>query len=133
MLSKEVSTVYITNPDEEKKPKRVTGEINWSLGTYVPVKQIEKAFSVSGLPRPGPLVLRKRERAEVDRLASRWPRTVERRCPQTPCRHGRRDDGEAAAPVRSVHGGDIRASPGTDTVVLGVFGERRASLGGKMR
>jgi hypothetical protein len=27
-------------------------EINWSLGTYVEVPQIEKAFSVSGLPRP---------------------------------------------------------------------------------
>ncbi len=27
-------------------------EINWSLGTYLPVKQVEKAFSVSGLPRP---------------------------------------------------------------------------------
>lgn len=52
MLSKEVSTVYITNPDDAKKSKRVTGEINWSLGTYVPVQQIEKAFSVSGLPRP---------------------------------------------------------------------------------
>ena len=36
MLSKELST----------------NEINWSLGTYVPVKQIEKAFSVTGLPRP---------------------------------------------------------------------------------
>src|ERR1041385_1309799 len=36
MLSKEVST----------------NEINWSLGTYVPVKQIEKDFAVTGLPRP---------------------------------------------------------------------------------
>ncbi|HEV8168773.1 MAG TPA: DUF4178 domain-containing protein, partial [Pyrinomonadaceae bacterium] len=36
MLSKELST----------------NEINWSLGTYVPVQQIEKAFSVTGLPRP---------------------------------------------------------------------------------
>ncbi|HEX6715886.1 MAG TPA: DUF4178 domain-containing protein, partial [Pyrinomonadaceae bacterium] len=49
MLSKEVSTVYITDAG---KKKRTTGEINWSLGTYVPVQQIEKAFSVSGLPRP---------------------------------------------------------------------------------
>jgi Zn finger protein HypA/HybF involved in hydrogenase expression len=46
MLSKEVSTVY-------RKPKKpTTGEINWSLGTYVEVPQIEKAFGVSGLPRP---------------------------------------------------------------------------------
>ena len=50
MLSKEVSTVYVT--DDGGKQKRTTGEINWSLGTYVPVPQIEKAFSVSGLPRP---------------------------------------------------------------------------------
>lgn len=36
MLSKELST----------------SEINWSLGTYMTVPQIEKAFSISGLPRP---------------------------------------------------------------------------------
>lgn len=36
MLSKELST----------------SEINWSLGTYMTVKQVEKAFSISGLPRP---------------------------------------------------------------------------------
>jgi len=52
MLSKEVSTVYITDPKDANKKKRTTGEINWSLGTYVPVQQIEKAFSVTGLPRP---------------------------------------------------------------------------------
>jgi Domain of unknown function (DUF4178) len=52
MLSKEVSTVYISDPDDPSKTRRTTGEINWSLGTYVPVPQIEKAFSVSGLPRP---------------------------------------------------------------------------------
>ncbi len=28
------------------------GEINWSLGTYVPVKKIERAFSINNLPRP---------------------------------------------------------------------------------
>lgn len=52
MLSKEVSTVYITDPNDANKTKRATGEINWSLGTYIPVPQVEKAFSVSGLPRP---------------------------------------------------------------------------------
>jgi hypothetical protein len=51
MLSKEVTTTYTADPDDPTK-KRATGEINWSLGTYVPVAQIEKAFSVSGLPRP---------------------------------------------------------------------------------
>jgi len=50
MLSKEVSTVYVS--DDAGKTKRTTGEINWSLGTYIPVAQIEKAFAVSGLPRP---------------------------------------------------------------------------------
>ncbi len=52
MLSKEVSTVYISDPEEPTKTRRVAGEINWSLGTYIPVPQIEKAFSVSGLPKP---------------------------------------------------------------------------------
>ena len=52
MLSKEVSTVYVSDPKDASKTKRATGEINWSLGTYITVPQIEKAFSVSGLPRP---------------------------------------------------------------------------------
>lgn len=52
MLSKEVSTVYITDQNDAAKTRRATGEINWSLGTYIPVQQIEKAFSVSNLPRP---------------------------------------------------------------------------------
>src|SRR5690349_1924608 len=52
MLSKEVSTVYVTDADDPSKRRRATGEINWSLGTYVPVSQIEKAFAVKGLPRP---------------------------------------------------------------------------------
>jgi hypothetical protein len=52
MLSKEVSTIYITDPKKPSKQKRTAGEINWSLGTYITVKQIEKAFGVSGLPRP---------------------------------------------------------------------------------
>lgn len=50
MLSKEVSTAYVS--DDEGKTTRTTGEINWSLGTYIPVPQIEKAFGVTGLPRP---------------------------------------------------------------------------------
>src|SRR5215211_4947957 len=52
MLSKEVSTIYITDPKNAGKSKRTAGGINWSVGTYVPVQQIEKTFSVSGLPRP---------------------------------------------------------------------------------
>lgn len=42
MLSKEVSIYSGAS----------TGEINWSLGTYIPVDKIEKAFGVTGLPRP---------------------------------------------------------------------------------
>jgi hypothetical protein len=52
MLSKEVSTLYVTDPNDASKTKRAMGEINWSLGTYIDIPQIEKAFSVSGLPRP---------------------------------------------------------------------------------
>ena len=52
MLSKEVSTVYVKDPNKPEKRKRATGEINWSLGTYVTPKQIEQAFQVEGLPRP---------------------------------------------------------------------------------
>jgi hypothetical protein len=52
ILSKEESRVYIADPAEPSKQRRVAGEINWSLGTYVTVPQIEKAFSVKGLPRP---------------------------------------------------------------------------------
>src|SRR5688572_9848812 len=52
MLSKEVSTVYISDPEDASKQQRATGEINWSLGTYITVPQIEKAFSVKDLPRP---------------------------------------------------------------------------------
>src|ERR1041385_7544489 len=52
MLSKEESRVYIADPEKASGRRRVAGEINWSLGTYVTVPQIEKAFSVKGLPRP---------------------------------------------------------------------------------
>ncbi|MEO8434175.1 MAG: DUF4178 domain-containing protein [Pyrinomonadaceae bacterium] len=62
MLSKEVSYVEALDPPQsepekgkgasQKKKKRTTGEINWSLGTYLPVADVEKKFNVSGLPRP---------------------------------------------------------------------------------
>jgi hypothetical protein len=54
MLSKEVTTVYVSDLKQEgkKKKQQATGEINWSLGTYVTPKQIEKAFGISGLKRP---------------------------------------------------------------------------------
>lgn len=54
MLSKEVS--YVEAPtapgSAPQKKKRTTGEINWSLGTYLPVREVEKRFNVTGLPRP---------------------------------------------------------------------------------
>ena len=49
-LSKEVTTVYVT--DKDNKKKRAAGEINWSQGTYVTPAEIEKWFGVSNLPRP---------------------------------------------------------------------------------
>jgi uncharacterized protein DUF4178 len=52
MLSKEVSTIYISDPKDPAKQRRAAGEINWSLGTYITVPQIEKAFGVKDLPRP---------------------------------------------------------------------------------
>src|SRR5687767_8430473 len=55
MLSKEVSYVEASPAPEGSAPqkkKRTTGEINWSLGTYLPVADVEKRFNVSGLPRP---------------------------------------------------------------------------------
>jgi hypothetical protein len=50
MLSKEVTTEYVQN--KKKKAGGSTGEINWSLGTYIPVKDVEKAFNVQDLPQP---------------------------------------------------------------------------------
>jgi hypothetical protein len=35
---------------QQKKKAQQTGEINWSLGTYLPRKQVEKIFGVEGLP-----------------------------------------------------------------------------------
>jgi len=52
MLSKEVSTIYISDPEDPGKQRRAAGEINWSLGTYMTVPEIEKAFAVKDLPRP---------------------------------------------------------------------------------
>ncbi|MFN2512045.1 MAG: DUF4178 domain-containing protein [Pyrinomonadaceae bacterium] len=53
MLSKEVSIVQVSEDQQApNKQKLTTGEINWSLGTYMPVAEVEKTFSVSGLPRP---------------------------------------------------------------------------------
>ena len=51
ILSKEVTTLYVPDPTNPEK-KRATGEINWSLGTYVTPAQIEKSFGLSGLTRP---------------------------------------------------------------------------------
>ena len=32
--------------------EKTESEVNWSLGTYLPVKEVEKAFDVKGLPKP---------------------------------------------------------------------------------
>lgn len=53
MLSKEVSSLYVKTGGTAEKPEFLqTGEINWSLGTYVPVQEVEKSFGVSNLPKP---------------------------------------------------------------------------------
>ena len=54
MLSKEVSFVPVSANQQttNKKKKLATGEINWSLGTYMPVAEVEKTFGVSGLTSP---------------------------------------------------------------------------------
>jgi uncharacterized protein DUF4178 len=60
MLSMEASLVQlgveeVTEPATRKRNKKVssapTGEINWSLGTYMKRKEVEKAFGITGLPR----------------------------------------------------------------------------------
>ncbi len=48
MLSKEITI----NP-ENKNRKVGTGEINWSLGTYIPQKEVERKFNVSLPPSTG--------------------------------------------------------------------------------
>jgi len=50
MLSKEITTIAESGAVQEIVA--AAGEINWSLGRYVPVKQIERAFDLSSLPRP---------------------------------------------------------------------------------
>ncbi|MGH9971139.1 MAG: DUF4178 domain-containing protein [Pyrinomonadaceae bacterium] len=54
MLSKEVSTAFSEEPQQpgQTKKRRTTGEINWSLGTYMPVTEIENTFALSGLYGP---------------------------------------------------------------------------------
>lgn len=60
MLSMEASLVQlgveeVAEPTSKSKNKKVrsapTGEINWSLGTYVKREDVEKAFGITGLPR----------------------------------------------------------------------------------
>ncbi len=50
MLSKEVS--IIAAQGAVQPIAAAAGEINWSLGRYVALKEIERAYDLSGLPRP---------------------------------------------------------------------------------
>jgi hypothetical protein len=59
-LSMEASLVQlgveeVVEPTQKKKTKKVrsalTGEINWSLGTYLKHSEVENAFGITGLPR----------------------------------------------------------------------------------
>lgn len=52
---KALMTDYINAPlmlSRETTTGARGGEVNWSLGTYVPVADVEKAFNVQNLPRP---------------------------------------------------------------------------------
>jgi hypothetical protein len=51
-LAKEVTVIEREDSTKQGQKKRVSGEINWSVGTYVTPKQIERAFGVSGLKPP---------------------------------------------------------------------------------
>jgi hypothetical protein len=48
MLSREISM----SPGQQQGSAPMTGEVNWSLGTYVKRDEVEKAFQVSDLPKP---------------------------------------------------------------------------------
>jgi hypothetical protein len=48
MLSREISMAA----GQQNANAPMTGEVNWSLGTYVKREEVEKAFNVSGLPKP---------------------------------------------------------------------------------
>jgi Domain of unknown function (DUF4178) len=57
MLSMEASYTVQAPPAAQgkatQKPKAVqSGEINWSLGTFVKPQEVERAFGITGLPRP---------------------------------------------------------------------------------
>ncbi|MCI0490470.1 MAG: DUF4178 domain-containing protein [Blastocatellia bacterium] len=57
MLSKEVSALQpspgpTSKRGRQRQPKTVeTGEVNWSLGTYLKHSEVEKTFGIKGLPR----------------------------------------------------------------------------------
>ena len=52
--AREDAEVRAGNRPSSKKGQRPfpTGEINWSLGTFMKKSEVEKAFGISGLPRP---------------------------------------------------------------------------------
>jgi Zn finger protein HypA/HybF involved in hydrogenase expression len=45
------ATDYV-NPPRMLSREATKDEVNWSLGTYVPVEDVERIFGISGLPRP---------------------------------------------------------------------------------
>jgi hypothetical protein len=52
MLSREIGVVGDTSLNFALGAAVAGGEINWSFGTYLPVKQVEQAFGVKSLPSP---------------------------------------------------------------------------------
>lgn len=47
-----VRAVDFISPPEMLSMEQTSDEINWSIGRYIPVKEIEKAFGVTDLPKP---------------------------------------------------------------------------------
>jgi hypothetical protein len=55
ILSRE-ETHYLRTAEDALRdianPLRVTGEVTWSVGKYMPVEEVEQAFGIKSLPRP---------------------------------------------------------------------------------
>ena len=51
-IGEKVLASDLVSPPFMLSEERTEKEINWSLGTYLPLKEVEKAFGISGLPKP---------------------------------------------------------------------------------
>ncbi|MCB1024612.1 MAG: DUF4178 domain-containing protein [Acidobacteria bacterium] len=51
-VGERVSAADYVSPPFMLSQEKTAKEATWSLGTYLPVKEVEKAFGISGLPKP---------------------------------------------------------------------------------